>query len=131
MHQLPNHPDISTRLAALVAALLEHLLALFSLASWETSQGAKKILFCLLLAVVILFLGFVGYLLLLALLLVAATSLWQLNLLLTLSLLALGHFALVGALVFFIYRKRPTSFFILTSSELLRDIEIMTSKNHL
>ncbi|MBM3857743.1 MAG: hypothetical protein FJ390_07285 [Verrucomicrobia bacterium] len=125
MHQLPDTPSLTARFARLVAALLEHLLALSSLASWEAKQGVKQTLLCFLLLFLTVIFGLVGYLLLLSILIIAATSSWHLTLLFTLSLLGLGHFLIVGILLFFVYRKRPTSFLKLTRDELLRDIEAL------
>ena len=125
LFQPSDHPGISARLAGLVAAVLEHLLALSSLATWEAKQGLKQTLICFFLLFFALLLGLAGYLLLLAIIIVVATSLWQLSLLFTLSLLACSHFLIVGILLFLIYRKRQISFFKLTRDEFLHDIEAL------
>jgi len=125
MYQIPDHPSITARFARLVAAVLEHLLALSTLASWEAKQGFKQTLLCFLFLFFILIFGLVGYLLLLAIFVIISISSWHLSLLFTLSLLALSQFFIVGILLLLLYRKRPTSFLKLTREELLRDIETL------
>ncbi len=128
--QTSDHPGISARLARFVAALLEHFLALSSLATAEAKQGLKQTLLCALLLFCVLILGLVGYLLLLAIIIIIATTSWKLSLLFTLSLLTLSHFLAVGILLLFLYRKRSISFFKLTRDELLHDIEALSQINH-
>ncbi len=123
--QSPNHPSLTKRFSRLIAALLEHLLALSSLASWEAKQGFKEVLLCLLCLCFALIIGFIGYLLLLAILVVVAISSWHLSLLFTLSLMVLSHFLMLAILLLLFYRNRPTSFLKLTRDELLRDIEML------
>lgn len=124
-----DNPGLTARFARLVAALLEHFLALSSLASWEAKQGLKQALLCGLLLFFALLLGFVAYLLLLAILIIVAVSLWHLSLLFALSLLVLSHFLIIGILFLFLYLKRPISFFKLTRDELLNDIEALNQRN--
>lgn len=126
MHQPSDHSGISAQFARLLAAVLEHLLALSSLASWEAKQGLRQTLLCVLLLFFALIVALAGYLLLLSLFVIVATSLWHLSLLFTLSLLTLSHFLAMGLLLFFLYRMRPTSIFKLTRAELLNDIEALT-----
>lgn len=126
MHQFSDSPSITKRFARLVAALLEHLLALASLASWEVKQGFKQTLICSFLLFCTLIFSLVGYFLLLAILIIVATSSWHFTLLFTLEVLALGHFLIVALFVLLLYRHRPTSFLKLTRDELLRDIEALT-----
>ncbi|MBX9577770.1 MAG: hypothetical protein K2W97_04765 [Chthoniobacterales bacterium] len=128
--QPSDHPGISARLARFAAALLEHFLALSSLATWEAKQGVKQTLFCALLLFLALLLGLVGYLFLLAIIIIIATTSWKLSLLFTLSLLTLSHFLAVGILLLFLYRKCSISFFKLTRDELLHDIEALNQINH-
>lgn len=120
--QPSDHPGLTARLARFAAALLEHFFALSTLASWEIKQGFQQTLLCFLLLLLVLIFGLVGYLLLLTIFLIVATALWHLSLLLTLSLLTLSHFFIVGILLLVVYRKRPVSFLKLTREELLSDI---------
>ena len=123
--QPSDHTGIAARLARFAAALLEHFLALSSLATWEAKQGFKQTLLCGLLLFFALLVGFVGYLLLLAIVIIVATTSWKLSVLFTLSLLTLSHFLAVGILLLCVYRKRSISFFKLTRDELLQDIEAL------
>jgi hypothetical protein len=120
--QASDRPGIASHFTRLLAALLEHLLALSSLAACEAKQGARQILLSFLLLFFALLLGVIGYLLLLAILIVVATALWQFTLLLTLSLIALGHFLMAGVLFFYFSRNRKIALFRLTQRELLRDL---------
>jgi uncharacterized membrane protein YqjE len=123
--QQTDSSGIAERLARFTAALLEHFLALASLATWEAKEGIKQTLFCSILLFFALLLIFVVYFLLLAILIIVAISLWQLSLLLTLSLLALSHFLMIGTLLLFLYLKRPMFVLKQTRDELLNDIEAL------
>lgn len=125
MYQNSDHSSITSRLARLIAALLEHLLALSSLAAWEGKEGLKQAFVYLLLTLLALLLGFIGYLLLIAIFLVVAVSLYHFSLLPILIALAGMHFLLVGGLGFFLYQKSHISFFELTRLELLKDIHAL------
>ena len=127
--QPSDHTCIAARLARFAAALLEHFLALSSLATWEAKQGLKQAFLCALLLFFVLLLGLVGYLLLLALLIIVAMTSWHFSLLITLSLLALSHFLIVGILLLFLSQKRSISFFKLTRDELLHDIAALSQKD--
>lgn len=120
--QPSDHSTLTSRLTRLTAALLEHFLALSTLASWEAKQGFQQTLLCFFLLLLVLIFGLIGYFLLLTVFVITATTLWHLGLLLTLSLLALSHFFIAGILLLVVYRKRSISFFKRTRDELLSDI---------
>ena len=122
-----NQSGISAKLAGIAAALLEHVIALFSLAGLEARQLARQTFLCILLALSALLLVLAGYLTLLAMLLTIAVFSFQMSWPLALGIATFAHFTIAGLLLLLVYRKQATPSFILTRTELQCDLEALSS----
>ncbi|MBX9742274.1 MAG: phage holin family protein [Chthoniobacterales bacterium] len=121
---------ISAQFLGLTKALLEHLLALFSLAALETRELFIKILSSLLLVIVALFLLLIAYLFLTAALVAILILQYHLSWPMTLGAVALIH-AGAAAFVIFLLRRCQTSYSPLTMTrlEIQRDIESLMNSS--
>lgn len=125
-----NKTGIPERFKELTAALIEHVVAIASLASVEASELLKHSIITLLIAGGILFFGIIGYLSLLGVVVTLAINHFGINLVMGLACVALLHFILAGLLVILL-RCRPSSpAFAMTQEEVKRDIEALRSPSH-
>lgn len=110
-------------------ALLDHLLALFSLAVMETKELFAKILTCLFLFVATLFFLLIAYLSLLAALVALIVAQCHLSWPIVLGSAALLHFGIAALLIFLLRSHHSYSPLAMTRFEIQRDVESLTRKN--
>ncbi|HLB34902.1 MAG: hypothetical protein A3F67_02655 [Verrucomicrobia bacterium RIFCSPHIGHO2_12_FULL_41_10] len=127
--QRNNNSGISANVTGLSSALLEHCLALASLAALETRQFLKQTLSCLLLFVAVILLLFMGYLTLLATCLVAAVYYFHIGWPYAFGIATLFHFLSAGILIAIISRQQSHAPLPLTRFEIQRDIEALRTSS--
>lgn len=128
--EIPSqHDGISARILGVSGALLEHLLALFSLAAVETQELFGKVLISLFLFIATLFFLLIGYLSLITALVAFIVATWHLTWPIVLAFIALLHFGIGLALVLLLRCQRSYSPLAITRFELQRDIEYLKKKN--
>ncbi len=125
--QPTSNAGISGKFVGVVAALLEHMIALFSLAALEVRQRIKETIICCLLLLAALFFITVGYLSLLVMTATLLVSHHYLNWPLVLGIIMLFHFLLAGLLLILLFKKQSSSFFPLTRRELHTDLQALSS----
>jgi uncharacterized membrane protein YqjE len=123
-----QYDGISARLLGVSGALLEHLLALFSLATAEIQELFGKILVSLFLCVATLFFLLIAYLSLITALVAFIVATWHLAWPIVLGSMALLHFGIGLGLIFLLRYQRSYSPLAMTRLELQRDIESLKKK---
>ena len=122
-----NNSGIPARLMGLSGALLQHVLALVSLAGLEARQLLKRSLVSILIFVGVLVFVFIGYVALLATLVSIVIIQFGASLSLTLGGVALFHFMIAVLLIFLLRRQQNEPAFAITLQEIQRDIEALTA----
>ena len=114
----------------LSGALLQHVVALISLAGLEARQLLKRSLASILIFVGVLVFVFIGYVALLAALVSIAIIKFGASLSITLGSVALFHFVIAGLFLFFFRCQQSEPAFGITLQEIQRDIEALTGEPH-
>lgn len=111
----------------LSSALLQHVVAILSLAGLEARQLLKRSIASILIFIAILIFIFIGYLALLSTVIAIAIMHFSVSFPLTLAGVALFHFFIAGILILFLRRQQNEPAFAVTLHEIQRDIELLAT----